>query len=634
MMRKPTLAERWQYAFDNYMARGTAALIAGLGLASLAIVVVMGLIVVLLGVRPAGADQSLSFPEAVWLSLMRTLDAGTMGGDEGWGFRLAMLVVTIGGVFVISTLIGVLTSGIESRLDQLRKGRSRVLETGHTVILGWTSSVFTIISELAIANANQRSSCVVILGEIDKVAMEEQIRDHVGTTGRMRVVCRTGSPIDLNDLAMVSLDSAKSIIVLAPEGPEADAAVIKTLVAITNNPQRRPEPFHIVAELREQRNAGIARIASRGEAELVLVEDIIARIAAQTCRQSGLSAVFDELLDFEGAEIYFQAEPRLVGQKFGDALLAYEDSAVIGLALADGATLLNPPMDTVLPAEARIIAISEDDDTVRLSGRNDYGIDESAIAGAAPAVSAAERTLVLGWNPAADLLIRELDQYVADGSELVILAEHPLLDAEVERLGAGLAHLQLRLKRGDTTDRAVLDELAIHSFDHIILLCYSDLLEPEQADARALTTLLHLRDIADRTGFSGSIVSEMLVQRNRQLAESARADDFIVSGHLISLLLTCISENKQLAPVFAGIFDADGSEVYLKPAANYVALDRALNFYTVVEAARRRGEVAFGYRIASESHDPQHSYGVYVNPRKSQPVEFSAEDKIIVLAEN
>ncbi len=447
-MRKPTLAERWQYAFDNYMARGTAALIAGLGLASLAIVLVMGLIIVLLGLRPAGDGEPLPFMEAVWLSLMRTLDAGTMGGDEGWGFRLVMLLVTIGGVFVISTLIGVLTSGIEARLDELRKGRSRVLESGHTVILGWTPGVFTIISELVIANANQRDSCIVILGEQDKVEMEEQVRERAGGTGRTRVVCRNGNPIDLGDLAMVSLDSAKSIIVLAPEGPDADSEVIKTLVAITNNPQRRPQPYHIVAELHQQRNAGIARIASRGEAELVLVEDFIARIAAQTCRQSGLSAVFAELLDFDGAEIYFQSEPRLTGQSFGAALLAYEDSTVIGLALADGSVRLNPPMDTLINDGERIIAISEDDDTVRLSGRTDYGLDLAAISSAQPTAEALERTLVLGWNPAGDLIIRELDKYVAPGSELMLVAEHPLLDAEVERLNACLAQIKLTVRRG------------------------------------------------------------------------------------------------------------------------------------------------------------------------------------------
>ena len=39
-----------------------------------------------------------------------------------------MLVVTLGGIFVVSALIGVLSAGVDSKLDELRKGRSRVLE--------------------------------------------------------------------------------------------------------------------------------------------------------------------------------------------------------------------------------------------------------------------------------------------------------------------------------------------------------------------------------------------------------------------------------------------------------------------------------------------------------------------------
>ena len=62
----------------------------------------------------------------------------------------------------------------------------------------------------------------------------------------------------------------------------------------------------------------------------------------QTCRQSGLSVVYTELLDFGGDEIYFHEEPALVGKTFGEALLAYEDSAVIGLQHGDGAIRAEP----------------------------------------------------------------------------------------------------------------------------------------------------------------------------------------------------------------------------------------------------------------------------------------------------
>ena len=42
--------------------------------------------------------------------------------------------------------------------------------------------------------------------------------------------------MDVDDLAIASLATARSIVVLAPEGDEPDADVIKTILAITNDP--------------------------------------------------------------------------------------------------------------------------------------------------------------------------------------------------------------------------------------------------------------------------------------------------------------------------------------------------------------------------------------------------------------
>ena len=62
---------------------------------------------------------------------MRTLDSRTPWAATPAGpSAVVMLLVTLAGIFVVSALIGVLSSGMESKLDELRKGRSRVLETG------------------------------------------------------------------------------------------------------------------------------------------------------------------------------------------------------------------------------------------------------------------------------------------------------------------------------------------------------------------------------------------------------------------------------------------------------------------------------------------------------------------------
>jgi ion channel POLLUX/CASTOR len=632
-MRKTTWGDRARYRFDNFMARGTGALIGGLAALSLAIIAVAGAVISLTGLTEQGDTARLGFFEAAWQAMMRALDAGNIAGDTGWWLRLVMFLVTVGGIFFISSLIGVLTSGIQGRIEKLRKGRSRVVETGHTLILGWSAQVFPIVSELAVANENQRDSCIVILGERDKVEMEDAIRERVGRTGRTRVVCRSGSPIDPADLEIVNPQNARSIIVLPPEEGDADAATIKSILALTNAQSRRAEPYHIVAEIRDPANLEVARLVGREEAQYVLAGDLISRITAQTCRQSGLSIVYTELLDFGGDEIYFKEEPSLTGKALGDVLTAYEDSAVMGVRFADGRIQLNPPMDTVIAAGDRLIAISEDDDTIRLAEKPLPPADESAIRKAAAAKRSPERTLVLGWNQRAPVIIRELDAYVPSRSAVTVVSDSPAAGEAIGELRGALKSQKLELRSGDTTQRGLLESLDVSKYDHLIVLGASDDLGPQEADSKTLVTLLHLRDMAQKGGYAPSIVSEMLDARNRELAEITRADDFIVSDRLVSLMLSQVSENRELSGVFQDLFDPEGSEIYMRPAGDYVSPGKALAFTTVVESARRRGEVAIGYRIAAKSGDAAEAYGVVVNPAKSEAVTFAEQDRVIVLAE-
>jgi voltage-gated potassium channel Kch len=630
-MARTKISDWLRYKFDNLMSRGTGALIASLFVLSMLMILTVALFVHLLS--PDGRDTPLG--RLVWMGLLRTLDPGTMGGDVGSpAFLAGMFAVTVGGIFVVSTLIGILSSGLEGRLEELRKGRSVVVEHHHTVVLGWSPQVFTIISELAEANANQGRSCIAILAEKDKVEMEDEIRARIPSTHNTHVVCRSGSPMDLNDIEIVNPHEARSIIVLPPETEDTDANVIKSVLALVNNPRRREEKYHIVASIRSAQNMEAARLVARDEACLILVDDLIARIIAQTCRQSGLSVIYNELLDFQGDEIYIQAEPSLVGKTFAESLFAYEDSTLIGLLLEDGGVRLNPPMDTCIGPNDQVIAISRDDNTVIVSGKTSHEMNEAAICLAAPRGHAPERTLVLGWNQRAPTLIREMDRYVAPGSHVTIVGDDDEAQMRVECECEGLANQSVRFSFGDATNRRTLDRLEIPSFQHVILLSDIGRHDPQQADARTLVTLLHLRDIAEKTGHRFSIVSEILDFRNRELAEVTHVDDFIVSDRLVSLLLAQVSENKHLMEVFNDLFNPVGSEIYLKHVEDYVQLGVPLNFYTLLEATRRRDEVAIGYRLRANANDAALGYGLHINPRKSDLVTFSEGDRVVVLAES
>lgn len=632
-MQNFSLSQKLRYKFDNLMSKGPVAMISLLGIMSLLVVVIAGAVISLFHIAREG-EEPLDFIESTWQSLMRALDSGAVGGDAGWEFRAVAFVVTLGGIFILSTLIGVLGNGIQNKLEDLRKGRSVVIEKEHTLILGWSSKIFTIISELVIANENQKNPRIVILADKDKVEMEDEIRSKIDNLKNTKVICRSGVPNDMADLNIANPHAAKSIIVLAPEEGNADPLAIKTILAITNNPNRRKEPYHIVAEIKEEKNLEVAKMVGKDEVELVLTDDIISRIMVQTSRQSGLSTVFHELMDFDGAEIYFKEENVLNGKTYAEGVMAYEDSAVIGLQYADGTVKINPSMNYSIQQGDKIIAITEDDNTMIVSKKTDYSISEKNIVSMISDTMISERILLLGWNKRAITIIREMDNYVASGSYMKVVSSFDDDKDSINEIAQSLNNITLEFLHADTTSREVIDQLDIPGYSSVQILCYKDNMDMQDADAQTLITLLHIRRIIDETGKDIKVVSEMLDIRNRDLAEVTKADDFIVSDKLISLLLSQVSENKYLMPVFSDLFSADGSEIYLKPVEDYVVPREQINFYTVIESAARKGQTAIGYRIAADVHDSNKAYGVTLNPTKSKVFKFTPNDRVIVLAES
>ncbi|WP_455550613.1 CASTOR/POLLUX-related putative ion channel [Actinomadura geliboluensis] len=647
-MAPVTRRERIRYWFDRTMSKGTPALIGWLGLASVALVLVVATAAVV--IAPRDTDENGDWPGMVWRSLLRTLDPGTMGDDTGTGpFLALMLTSTVGGIFIVSSLIGVLTTGLEAKIGELRKGRSRIVEHDHTVLLGWSEQVFTVVAELVEANQSKRRSCVAILADRDKVEMEDAIRARVGDLGRTRIVCRTGNPLKVADVELVSPGTARSILIVTPEVADADTRVIKVLLTLGARTWGRHRP-HVVAAVHDSANLPAARLAGGERAHVIDADDVAIRLIVQSHRQSGLSQVCTELLDFAGHEFYMRLEPALAGVPFGESLSAYDLGVPAGLRRADGTVLLNPPMDTVIRADDEVIVLAEDDLLIRLAGGPPPPVREEAISTAVARDPVPERTLMLGWNHRAPKIIELLDEFLAPGSELVVAAPREDPTGQLSEP----ANLKVGFVRAEPTERPSLESLDVGGYQKVIVLSDAGH-DPDTADARTLVTLLHLRDMEDALGDPGTpggdsvsrggttphtprndpfaIVSEINDDANREIAQVTKADDFVVSEKLISLMLTQLSENRHLYDVFVDLLDPAGSEIYLKPACDYLVPGAAADFATLIESARRRGEVALGYRLTARFHEPP-GYGVVLNPDKTAPLTLAADDRVIVLAEN
>ena len=116
-----------QYKFDTLMSKGVISLISGLFFISVIFVFIIAIIGALLGINNSEAITT-SFWDLVWFTVLHSLDGGVISSNKGnWMFMTLMFIATLGGMVLISILIGVLNSGIAKQLENLRKGRSLVI---------------------------------------------------------------------------------------------------------------------------------------------------------------------------------------------------------------------------------------------------------------------------------------------------------------------------------------------------------------------------------------------------------------------------------------------------------------------------------------------------------------------------
>jgi Trk K+ transport system NAD-binding subunit len=486
------------------------------------------------------------------------------------------------------------------------------------LILGWSPRLPLIVRELVVANQNLRHAAIVVLASNDKAQMEDEVRNRVGETGVTRVICRTGLTSAPDDLEIVNLSGAKSIIVLA--GDEGDAGVVKTILAIkTLDPEFLRA--HVVAELAHNDNARTVRAVTDGRVLTINSDDVIAEVTAQACHQGGLASVLQELLDFEGDEIYITDVPELVGHEYREAVLAFDHAAVIGRFTNDGVVELNPTPDTRFADGDYVIAVAQDDDRVTFNGFMDIAPPVPERSG--DLVEPPSRVLVVGWSSFGPKVLQEVDEFLSPGSFIEVAVDSEIVSVdEVENVQ--LVNAEMHVHATPSGPEDLLRLQSSQPFDDVIVLGYRTGMTIAEADAHTLLTLLTLRKVWPPGGrHHVHIVAELLDQANVAIAATTGVDDFIVSDALTSLMIAQLSERAELLAVFDDLFDPEGAVVELRPASTIVPYD-TVTFGDVVAGAIAEGASAIGYRLAVSGQ-------VVMNPPKSQMVEFGPDDQILVV---
>ena len=646
--KKHPLGKRISYWFDNKMAQGFGAKVRLLLIITIIFVFLVGLLAALThgGVRE-------HFGEDFIRSFMYSLGkGGALSPDDAGisaGYFFLMLITIIYCMFFSAILIGLISNALRTKVDDLGKGHSHVIENDHTLILGFNDATFVLLTELIESNKNAvNPQTVVILGEVDQKNMIEQIQKKLGwpkRASKTRIVCRTGSIYNFDDLKRCSIETCRSIIINATNDFEAVKAIMACSYILNESAEDDDEPPFLVSIIQSEENLIEAKLAARGKTEQSLIilalNEVLARIMVHTSRQPGLSDVFTELFNFAGSELYIISNdpwyPSFVGKSIADINRTLQDSFAIGLRKPDDSIIIDAPMETLFEAGDSLIVVKEDDDPLKVMSHPIDLIKPSSV----PAKPAEEvEVLIIGVEPVLDDVLREYSNYLPSGSSICIVDRDDLFSSVVDENILELLqdkNIKLSLKTLDISHKKQLNKLLLgYSPDCVLVLANEDASDPEAEDERIMRTLIYLREYRNRIGKHFSITYEMLLSKNKELAAATEPDDFIISRQFSALMMSQISQNKEMAPLFETLLSSNGFEIYMKPASWYLPLEKPIDLINISQIVAERGETFFGIRQKKNGH-----YQIAnINPVKCTSNEvlkkyvFSSDDYIVVLAEN
>ena len=672
MKRLKRFGDKMRYKSESILSKSIFFQIFLLAIVAVSVALITTIILKCTQIMPMEWKELLT-PKIFWNNLMRVIDQGAMGSDQGsWTFLIIMLSTTIIGLIIVSTLISIITEGYETKVEKIGRGRSAVVEKNHIVILGWSSKIFIIINELIVGyflsqRKMKKRLCITILANKDKTEMEDAINDNCKNSPKAKIVCRSGDPIVLEKLKKLSLSYAKSIVILSSEKPNPDTFVFKTILATLQICQQDNSCItkNIVAEFNDLSNIDILnrQIIDTNKIKLVPINSkkFIAEIIAQTSVQNGLSRIYDELLKFNilDNEIYFiKASVLQIKENefsFIDLLTKLQGACLIGYIDNNNKHFfVNPLINTKL-SESKIhpddelVLIARSKNEIKINKQKKYSENITSLRTEKTYIKLPLcQTVIFGYNEKLVNIINELENYVREGSRLIIVADLSANDLNViktyiQKKTDLKQKLEILEVKDNIVDKTVLDSLNIISFNNIILLnslklkvdnnskrSVNEINLMEEMDALTMKSLLNIREYFEKNkikkGYNFSIITEMAFSHNKDIIPYGDSNEFIISDEIISSTIAHSALNNNRGRIYFDIlFSPSGSEIYLKDAFYFIKLNTESDFTKVIRSAIIYKEIAIGYVVNDVIH---------LNPPKEQRIIFQEGDKVITLAED
>jgi len=565
-----------------------------------------------------------SVPHSFWWSFTRLLDQGTFVDDadecDNSQTVVVGVLITIGGILVLSLLIGIFSSKITEQLDALKKGKSPIVEKNHFIVCGSGDRLFEVTRELVKAGEEGSSHGRIVLFSSDsREKLEEVLVQRLGKWRAKKIICRSGDPTDIDALDLPGFDRSEGFVVVG----DRDSTVIKTLIAV--NSIMGTGRANGVCELRNRDKGRIARMAFP-DVNWVPVREIVMRLLVQVGRQPGLSTVYSEILSFDGNEFYIEPCEKAVGMTINEISRRVTGGIVSGV-LRNGKVVLNPPRDLVVREQDSLLILEENKGSCFLRKPRHSQVSSPVEAGGERVRNPSRMLILSGQSRNFNFMLKLLDEYSDSGSEIVVAGSISMEDGtellnQVSYRNCRKSYIQM-----ERTNPEALEQLHPDKYNSIMVISgKSSEMSDEDADSECIITLLIIRDISAGLGdsWSTTVVSEIRNPKNRRLATAAGIDDFVISNEVCSMVMAQLVIQPVLRLVYEEIFDPSGCEIQLRDASVYTEGD----FAGISAQGAERGEVVLGWLKGSGSESK-----VSLNPLPGKKMPADPGTRVVVIAE-
>ena len=302
--------------------------------------------------------------------------------------------ITIFGILIFSSIIGIITNLISNRIEELRTGKTKIEEENHIIFFNFSRRLIPLLTELCKAYENEKQSFVVVSNEEPLIVMEK-IKNVIKIPKNITILARKGYAWQKSLLDKINLEKAKQVIILKPDINElfktemdCDAEVGKSMSYIIGSKEYNNNPCKIFSEFHNQRTGysylmftfDIYAEKSHSAPEIVSSEELKSDILSQCINTPDLTEIYDNLFGYEGSEIYIvdPDKPKFkkvlnknIGKNIKDLNRLCDNIIVIGFFLKHHSgdknlnkIFLNTPVNFPLTKNLGIVCIAKNEDQI------------------------------------------------------------------------------------------------------------------------------------------------------------------------------------------------------------------------------------------------------------------------------